>query len=78
MKKDDATVHTVLGFKVWSYPASPKPEWTPAPNSAAHISKKEWFGTWQDRMLNMHIHIQKFNKEENGEDKLCPKKNIKK
>ena len=77
--KNDSTVHTVLGFKVWSYPAAPKPEWKPTPNSAGHISKEEWFGTWQDKMFAKHAHVQKLNKKGiNTWEQQCQKRDIKK
>ena len=77
--KNDSTVQTVSGFKIWSYPAAPKAEWMPTPNSASHISKEEWFGTWQEKMLAKNVHVQKLNKK--GIDtweQQCQKKDIKK
>jgi len=68
MMEDEPTMVMVNGIRIWTYPAKQKPEWTPFPNSAGHISKEEWFNTWQQRMFNLGKHLRETNGEEYDED----------
>ena len=59
--ENDCVIAQVGGIDIWIYAARPKCKPTlqhdHSPNSAAHITKAEWFGTWQKRMIGMGKHI---------------------